>query len=242
MRRELMGAVVVGLAICWACPPGVAHAGWITLSAGASGNTQPTAGSEFWYGSPSTPWVAVDQLTGAGSVTAATGGGTVFFTGLGAPVVLNLSDGSAYLAGGSLPSGVTDRGPGGDPAGPPASAAPQAGGQIPPDAALLGLSIAAPGTDGTRVLTVSISDGVGAALGSGTLAIPDGGWWVIGLGPGQQPAPNPLPDPGPTPTPDPTPVPSPAPGVPEPTTVALVASGVVLVLPWLRRKRCRTAS
>jgi hypothetical protein len=80
-------------------------------------NSQATTGSEFWY-SPPTPLLVVDQLTGVGNVTAVTGGGTVFFSGLATPVSLNLSDGSAYLAGGSPPSGATGRGPGGGSAGP----------------------------------------------------------------------------------------------------------------------------
>ena len=173
-------------------------------------------------------------------MTATTDGGRTYFTGLGTPVVLNLSDGSASITGGSPPSGLAMHGPGESSAGSLASAAPQAGGPIPLNAALLGVSIA-PGTNGTKVLTVSISDSNGSSLGSDTLNIPDGGWWVIGLGPGQEPAPQPFPDPEPTPTPLQDLPPSTTPGVPEPATFALLASGTVLVLPWLRRKgRVRT--
>jgi hypothetical protein len=236
MQRRPMSAVVVASAICSILLPDISHAGWITLSAGVSGNTQSTTGTEFWYSSPATPSVAVNQLSGTGTVTAGTGGGLVFFSGLGTPVVLNLSDGSAYISGGSPPAGATSHGPAGGSAGTPASRAPQASGPIPTDAILLGLWLA-PGTDGTKVLTVGVSASSGTGLGSGTLDIPVGGWWIIGLGPSQEPSPIPLPDPEPIPPPLPVPTPSPAPGVPEPATLALVAWGALFVLPRLRRFR-----
>lgn len=230
MRWLQRCVVLLAVAAAWACLPTTGEAGWITLTSGKSGDAQPTGASEFWYGSSSTPpLAAVESVSGTGSIRAVTGGGTSFFTGLGTPVLLNLSDGSAYLAGGSPPPGATNRGPGGTTAGTSASAAPQTGVPIPPDYTRLGVVLASNG-GGALMLTASVLGSDGAALGLGSVVVPESGWWVIGLGPGQQPTPEPSPEP--TPTPDPTPVPSPAaPGVPEPATMVLAASGVFLVLP-----------
>lgn len=243
MRWLRKSAVVLAVVLSWAGLPSVSQAGWITLMSGQSGNVQPTDASEFWYGAHSTPpLVAIDTVSGSGTVQAVTGGGISFFNSLGVPVLLNLTDGSAYLAGGSPPSGVTASGPGGTSAGTPASAAPLAGVPIPPDYTHLNIALTTSDA-GAQVLTASVLDGSSAALGSGSVVVPEGGWWVLGLGPDQQPTPEPLPEPTPTPTPEPvpTPTPSPAPGVPEPATVALAASGVILVLPWLRRNRRASA-
>lgn len=238
MRWTQRSAVGLAVLVSWVCAPSVSEAGWITLTSGQSGNAQPTDASEFWYGAHSPPpLVAVDTLSGTGTVQAVTGGGTTFFTSLGVPVLLNLSDGSAYLAGNSPPPGSTDRGPGGAPAGALASAAPQTGAPIPDGYSRLGVALALDAR-GSWVLTASAlgSDGTSD---SGSVVVPESGWWVIGLGPDQQPTPQPLPEPTPTPTPEPTPSPSPSPtpGVPEPTTMALAASGLFLVLPWLRQRR-----
>lgn len=226
-------AVLFAVTTSWGYLPSVSEAGWLTLTSGNSGNVQPTGVSEFWYGSSSTPpLVAVDTVSGAGAIQAVTGGGTSFFTGLGTPVLLNLSDGSAYLAGGSPPTGATHRGPGGTTAGTPTSAAPQTGIPASPDYTRLGVTLV---LDGSWALTVSVVGGDGAGLGSGSVIVPESGWWVIGLGSGQQPAPEPSLEPTPIPEP------SPAPGVPEPATMALASSGAFLVLPWLRR-RCHAAN
>lgn len=234
MKWQQARALFVGVILSWLCLPSVGRAGWITLASGTAGNAQPTGTAEFWYGSAATPFLAIDTLTGAGTVQATTGDGTSFFNGLGTPVLLNLSDGSVYVAGGSPPAGATDRGPGGALAGTPASTAPQAGVPVPPDYARLGIVLTAPDVGGAWVLTASVLGSDNATLGSGSVVVPDGGWWVLGLGAGQEPTPEPLPNPTPVPTPEP--VPTPAPGVPEPTTMALAVSGVVIVVPWLRRK------
>lgn len=237
MRWLQRGAALLAVVASWAGLPAVCEAGWIMLTSGQSGSARPTDLYEFWYGSSATPpLLAIDTVSGAGTVQAVTGGGTSFFNGLGTPVLLNLSDGSAYLAGGSPPAGATARGPEGTTAGPPASAAPQAGVPIPSDSTRLGI-VLAPSGAGAQVLTASVLGADQAVLGSGSVVVPEGGWWVLGLGSGQQPTPAPLPEPTPTPVPEPAPTPSPAPGVPEPGAMALAGSGVFLVLPWLRRNR-----
>lgn len=247
MSGKRMWVVAAVMAAC-SLSPGVGRAGWLTLTAGRAGQTDPTAASEFWFDAPGLrPVVAVDRVSGGVAVQAATGGGTALFGGLGTPVVLDLTDGSASLSGGSPPAETAGRGPDGNLAGTPATAAPVVGGSTPTGAALLGLDFAEPGADASRVLTVSVTDGAGAVLGGGTLAIPDGGWWVLGLGHAVVSTPDPGPidppaDDGGSPTSLPTtdagPVvtPPPAtPGVPEPGTLTLaaVASGVAL----LRRRR-----
>jgi hypothetical protein len=238
--RIVFPAVLVSLLIPSAAPAAV----WVTLAAGLPGAVDPTGTAEFQFSNPSgSSDVVVNQLIGTGTVRAATGGGDTFFGSLGTPVVLTLADGSAYVSGGSPPAGATGRGPGGS-AGTPSSTAPQTGIPIPSAAALLGLTLG-DAADGRRPLTVSVSDGAGTVLGSGSLSAPLDGWWVIGLGPAADP--KPAPSPGPTPDPGPgdtggTPTPSPGPtpgnGVPEPATVALVTSGLVgVLLPGLRRAR-----
>lgn len=149
-------------------------------------------------------------------------------------MLLNLSDGSAYLTGGSPPIGAIGSGLGmGTDA--LASAAPQAGVPVPLDYTQLGITLAISSV-GAQVLTVSV---LGSDEGSGSVVVPGGGWWVLGLGTGQGPAPEPLPEsePKPAPLPEPAPSPEPAPGVPEPTAMALAASGAFVVVPWLRRRR-----
>jgi hypothetical protein len=257
MRRHRLYLIAIGVTLAWASSASVGRAGWLTLTAGLGGLSDPTAASEFSFGLPGgSAVVAVNQVVGGETVQAATGGGTTFFGGLATPVLLTLADGSAYLAGGNPPAGATGRGPNGGPAGAPSSVAPQAGGMVPPNAALLGLTFAELGADGGRALTVSVTAPDGSVLGTGTLAIPAGGWWVLGLGPDQQTDPDPDPGPigpppgsggDPTPEPIPEPVPGPGPpistpGVPEPATVtlaaaAVLASGLTALPPWLRRKR-----
>lgn len=245
MRWQLLGVAAV-----LACSSAVGRSDWLTLTSGVAGVADPVAASEFWFDTPHGPSVvAVAQVTGGETVQATTGGGTTFFSGLGTPVLLTLDDGSAYLAGGSPPPGTTGRGPNGGGAGSSASVAPLTGMSIPSGAALLRLAFDDLGTDGSRGLTVTVTDGAEALLGTGVLAVPAGGWWVVGLGPGRQPTPDEEPivvpdgdgDSEPTPVPVPAPVPAASPGVPEPATltlaaVAMVASGLTTV-PLRRRRR-----
>jgi hypothetical protein len=94
---------------------------------------------------------------------------------------------------------------------------------IPPGALQLGVDLA-PDGGSARVLTASVLGSDGTQLGSGSVVVPEGGWWVLGLGPTQQPAPDPLPSSAPTP------------GVPEPATLVLPVSGGFMIVPWLRRR------
>lgn len=223
--------------------PSVATAAnvWVTLAAGIPGSDVPTSSSEFFFDNPHAPFLAVNDLNGA-TALATTGGGNTFFGGAGTPVLLNLADGSAYLASGNPPAAATTLG------GTPASAAPVAGGSLPTSAALLGITLAEP-ANGTRALTASVTDSRGNALGSGALVVPDNGWWVLGL----TPAATPVPDPGPIVDPpiDPLPggVPGPLPGTPppqapppgsiatpEPATLILAAIGGLAAHAWRRSR------
>lgn len=235
--KSQQGRVVLLGAVVWLCLSSTVQAGWITLTSGSAGSSQPTATSEFWFGTAATPRVAIDSLSGTGVIQATTGGGSAYFSGLGTPALLNLSDGTATVAGGSLPAGATARGPDGSLIGAPASAAPQVGGSVPLDFVRLGLILTAPNAGGAWVLTASVLDTDGTELSTGSLIVPEGGWWVLGLGADSKPKPGPKPDPEPQPEPEPEPGPGPVPGVPEPGTAALAASGACLVLPWLRRWR-----
>ena len=225
MRRTPAFVVLVG-ALAWACSPNPARAGvWVTLAAGLPGASAPASEGEFWFNTPhAPPLVAVNQLTGGATVEATTGGGSVFFGGAGTPVLLNVGDGSAYIASGSPPDGVKGRAPSGGGSAAPATTAPVAGGDIPTAAALLGIALADPLADGSRGLTATVTDAGGTVLGTGTLTVPDGGWWVLGLTPGEQlptPPPPPAPvEPTPTPAPvEPTPTPPPVEPTPIPTPI-----------------------
>ncbi|AWM38532.1 hypothetical protein C1280_17115 [Gemmata obscuriglobus] len=133
------------LAVAWAGLPSVGQAGWITAHERDLGNPRPAGASKFRFGSPTAlPLVAIDGLTGAGAVQAVAGGGTSFFNGLGVPVLLNLSDGSAYLAGGSQPTRRASRVPGCTPPGHPV---PQTGVPVPDGYSRLGVALV-PGTAG----------------------------------------------------------------------------------------------
>lgn len=262
MRRILSWWVAaIGVLAWWGAWPAASQAGvWVTLAAGLPGSSTPTSESEFWFDTPhAPPLVAVNHLTG-GAAQATTGGGTVFFGGAGTPVLLNLGDGSAYIASENAPSGATSRGPHGGSAGTPASAAPMTGESIPSSAALLGIDLAAPDATGVRSLLVNAIGSSNIVLGTTTVTVPDSGWWVIGLTPGDQTPNDPTPpptDPGGTPgtPPPPTgggtdqPPPSdPPPGggdgpvsTPEPSTIVLVGIGGI-ALRMSGRSRARWKS
>jgi hypothetical protein len=206
------------------------------------GNAAPTSQDDFWFETPHGPsQVAVNQLTGGTTAEAVTGGGNVFFGGAGTPVLVNLSDGSSFVTSGPTPqaarspssSGGGGGGSGGGGGGGLASSAPSAGGDIPADAALLGINLAEPDANGNRDLTATVTDSLGNPLGTGTIGVPFGGWWVIGLtpdavvpGPSNPPPTDPGPtdppptDPGPVGPPDPDPIgggdPTTPPSTPDP--------------------------
>lgn len=241
MRRAPAWVVAVGVLVVWVAAPATARAGvWLTLAAGVPGSATPTSdAADVWFDTPhGPPQVAVNQLAGGLTATAATGGGNTFFGGAGLPVLLNLADGSAYLAGGSPPAAATSRGPGGGSLGSLASAAPVAGGSVPAGAALLGINVAEPGANGSRALTATVTDGNGNQLATGSLVVPDGGWWVLGLSPGANTVPTPT-EPPPT-DPGPPPPPPPSGGsvaTPEPSTLVLVGLGGLAVHGWRRLRQ-----
>jgi len=223
MRHRYGWVVVLGAVVGL---PGVGRAGWLTLAAGAAGSVDPLATADVWFNFPSgTPTVAVTQAQGTGTVQANAGGAVTHFGGLGVPVLLTLADGTAYLAAGALPDGAMARTPAGVPGGSASSAAPVTGAPVPSNAVLLGVAAADDGG-----LTFTLTDGAGETLGSGTLAVPAGGWWVAGLGADAKPGgpidpPDDPTDPGPGDGGGPT-DPGGVPGVPEPTTLLLGLLGV----------------
>ena len=257
MRRLPRWVWAVGVVVAMTTP-GMAHAAgvWVTLAAGLSG-AGPSSEADIWFDSPhAPPYVAVTGVPG--TLEAGTAGGTVSFGGLGTPLLLNLADGSAYLTGGpgNVPDGGKTRGPSGGSAGSPASATPQVNATVPDTAALLGLKLAEPDATGARDLTATVTDATGNVLGTGTVTLPEGGYYVIGLGPDVEQPPPPVidpPTPEPTPEPPPEPTPTPEPPVtnpppsptdpgpvatPEPSSLVLVAVGGVAVT-TIRRLRTR---
>jgi len=248
MRRAPAWMAIVA---AWLIAPAAAQAAgvWVTLAAGLPGADTSTSNAEFYFDNPHAPNIAVNQLTGGVSAEAVTGGGNSFFGGAGVPVLLNVGSGSAYIASGSAPSAARTAGAGG---GTPSSVAPTAGGSLPSDAALLGAALAEP-ENGTRTLTTTITDSLGNPLGSAAVNVPDGGWWVIGLGPDQRLPSEPTDDPDPIDPPPPVdplpenPVPTPGPvtgspvATPEPGTIALAAIGSGAMYMW-RRARLRPAA
>lgn len=211
---------------------------WITLAAGIPGSSTPTDSGEFLFDNPhAPPLVAVNQLTGGVQAEATTGNGSSFFGGVGTPVLLNLADGSAYIAGGNPPAAAKTAGAGG---GTPASAAPVAGGTVPSGAALLGVNLADP-NNSSRRLTATVTDTLGNTLGTGGVNVPQDGWWVLGLSPPAQVAPTPAPgttgnDPGGSTVEPKSPnTQPPAATSPEPATLVLAAIGGIAVRMFRRR-------
>lgn len=193
MRRATAWFVVVGVAVLGtsgrasadAAPPG---GFWVSIASGVAGSAVATGYQELWFETPhGPPPVAVTRLSGD-TVEAASGGGSSFFTGGAVPVVLHTTDGYAYLAGGPKPgdlSGALKRQTQGGQG--LASGVPDATATAPPaGAVLLTADLGDPNESGTRTLAVGITDGLLNPLGGGSLsvAVPDGGWWVVGLGPG----------------------------------------------------------
>jgi hypothetical protein len=207
----------------------------ISLVAGLAGAPTPTGSGEIRFDNPRGAVVAIARLSVGDTVRAVTGGGVVFFGGAGTPVVLDLSDGRAHLSSSNAPADAA--GAVGSAGGGAATAVPQAGGEIPSYAALLGLSLSDPGLDGGRVLSAGVTDGAGGVLGRTQVTVPGGGWWVLGLGPGDVTAPPPvIVDPPHDPEPDPPTGGGGSPGLPpgvtttpEPSAIILASLGVGIV-------------
>jgi hypothetical protein len=220
MRRATALCVVVGVLAVWTATPSTARAEgfWTTIAAGVAGASAPSDYSEFWFDTPHGPPVAVTQLSGT-SAQAITGGGSTFFSPLGTPVLLPASNGYATLTNPDVASGS-----GGLPrfaGGTQASGAPQTAQPVPSDSNQLAVGLGETASNGSRVLSVGVTDPNGNPLGSGQVTVPDGGWWVIGLGPGEQdggtpPPPDPIGGGGNTGGGDPPPAPPPVEGPPPP--------------------------
>jgi hypothetical protein len=253
MRRATAWFVVVGVAMLGSAGSVRAADGfWVSIASGVAGVSTPSDYQEWWFETPhGPPPVAVTQLNGV-TAEATTAGGSSFFTPSAVPVVLRPTDGYAYLADGPKPSDLSQalkrQMAGGKGL---ASATPDASATTPPsDANLLSVTKSEPDGTGASTLSASLTDPLLNPLGSGSVVLPEGGWWVIGLGPNPngetQPPPDPIPEPEPTPTPtptpEPTPVPVPSPGpvaTPEPATILLVGFGGLGAFGWRVVKRRR---
>lgn len=255
MRRATAWVVVVGVAVFGTTGPAQAADGfWVSIASGVAGSATPSGYQEWWFETPhGPPPVAVTRL-GEGTIEATTGGGSSFFSGAALPVVLHTTDGSAYLAGGSTkPSDLSAALKRQMAGGGLATATPDATATTPPDNAVLLTADINTDANGARSLTVAVTDAQSNPLGSATVALPDGGWWVVGLGPGQKETTEPIPDPPGTDPPVTTPPstdppvtnpPTTDPGspvaTPEPATGVLLGIGGLGAAGWRMIKRRRT--
>lgn len=259
MRRTTAWLVVIGvLVLGTARPVSAADGFWVSIASGVAGSSSPTGYQDWWFETPhGPPPVAVTGLSG-GTVEATTGGGSSFFNGGAVPVVLHTTDGYAYLAGGTKPSDLsaalkrqTAGGQG------LASGTPDATATVPPEnAVLLTAGLGDADANGNRPLVLAVTDQQQNPIAGGTVNVPDGGWWVIGLGPGSKDV---IPDPDPDPNPggnngnpggnngnpggnngnpgggDPSPV-----ATPEPATSLLLSLGGLTVGGWRLVNRRRS--
>lgn len=215
MRFTRFATPIAALISLLGLAPGVhAAAIWVSLAAGVPGSPQPSTTHEFQVDSANQQ-ITLTQASGTGTLHAVTGGGETWFGSIGVPVLLNTSDGIAYVASSNAPVGPFGQGS-------LSSLPPVAGGAVPSNATLLGVSFA------DDRLSVTLSNPNGSLLGSGTLATPAEGWWVIGLGPALE-APPPESTDGPSVPSDGSTPPSP-PSVPEPAGLLLVLSASVPLL------------
>ena len=235
MRLLGVGAVLVGVL----GGPGTARAGFISvlMAAGPDGSSSPSSLGSFQFSNPTgSPLIGIGQLGGVSSAQANTAGGSAFFGGLGLPIVVNVSDGAAVLSSTGAPSGAV-------PSTGLSSVAPTAPDTIPAGAAVLDANLLPPAANGSQVLSVSVTDGLGTALGNGQVTVPAGGWFVLGLTRGVATTPPPVVppviDPPPVVPPVGPPVVPPTAATPEPATLVLAGLGLplVAVARRLRRKR-----
>jgi hypothetical protein len=188
MRRAPALFVVVGVVAGWTGLPVQAKQTqstpgfWVSLASGTTGSSSNSDYSEFWFDSPHAPPIAVTSASGAGTIQAQTGGGSTYFTGAGTPVLLPTTDGYATLSanGTSAPSSALPRFAGGS----MASGAPVGGGTVPSNANQLSLNLSSPGANGSEVLSVSVTSPTGSSLGTTSVTVPSSGWWIVGLGAG----------------------------------------------------------
>lgn len=259
MRRTTAWFVVLGVvALGTAAPARAADGFWVSVASGVTGSATPSDYQDWWFETPhGPPPIAVTRLGLNGNVEATTGGGQSFFTAGAVPVVLNPSDGYAYLAAGNKPTDLAQAlkqqmagGKGLATATPDATAS-----EPPADALRLTVDQSEPGANGSTTLTFALTDAMANVLGTKSVVVPDGGWWVIGLGPNPdqmnpnpnpepEPEPNPNPNPNPNPGPEPNPNPNPGPIVdpvatPEPATALLAGIGGLsaLGLRMVRRRK-----
>jgi hypothetical protein len=190
MRRTTACFVVLGVAFLGTATPVHAQDGvWVSIASGVAGSAAPSGYQEWWFETPhGPPPVAITQLGGV-TAQATTAGGSSFFSGAAVPVVVHPTDGYAYLTAGSTPSDLSQalrrqmaggRGL--------ATTTPDALATSPPaDANLMTVNLNNPTGNGSGgTLAVTLTDPMGNSLGGGSVTVPDGGWWVIGLGPNPQ--------------------------------------------------------
>ena len=257
MRRTTAWIVVLGVVVTGTATPVQAQDGfWVSIASGVAGATNPSSYQDFFFDTPhGPPPVALTSYSGP-TAEATTGGGSAFFSAGALPVVVHPTDGFAYLTAGGKPDDLSQalkrQMAGGKGL---ATTTPDALTAVPPtDANLLSVNLADPDANGARALTVGLADPLGNALGGGSVLVPDGGWWVIGLGPNPSDNPPPvvipdppppvvIPDPPPVVIPDPDPV-TPGGGpvaTPEPATALLAGIGAISAFGVRLVKRRREA-
>ncbi|QJW96271.1 hypothetical protein FTUN_3828 [Frigoriglobus tundricola] len=234
----MLGVVITGTA-----SPARAQDGfWVSIASGVAGASAPTSYQDWWFETPhGPPPVAVTQLSGV-TAQATTGGGSSFFTGAAVPVILTATDGYAYLTAGATPSELSQAlkqqmagGQGLASTTPVPSAA-----SVPASADRLAINQTTSAT-GVTTLALSLTSPSGTSLVNSSVSVPDGGWWVLGLGanPNAPVTVNPASGSGSGSTSTPVPVPGAA-STPEPATVLLAGVGGLSVIGWRRINRRRS--
>lgn len=178
MRRLPAWIIAVVMGACAVSPQCAAAADgfWVTLASGV-GDAQ-TDYAEFSFDSPHAP-IVLNQLTGVGNGQVNTGGGVTYFTpASSAPILVPTTDGHATVTpNGSTPTGSLPRFPGSLATGSPQT------GPAPSGVNLAAVSLT-DGGNGSKVLTVAVTDANGNPLGQASVGVSNdpNAWWVIGLG------------------------------------------------------------
>lgn len=235
MRTKFLAAVVVAVGVAAPAPAQIG----IILGSGPAGGG-PTASGAYLVNDPNVVAVALTEIVAlnqnplnAGLVRLlADGAESTVPLGAQSPV-LPIAPGAALFAGspppgalGSLGLGKSGGGGGGGGGGGSGGTAALSPNGLP----LLALTTTLPENGDPGSVAFTVTDPAGDVLASGSVPVPDGGWWAIGID--EAPPPNPVPTgPGPN-NPGST-------DTPEPATALLAGLGAVIVA--LGRRRATSA-